>query len=64
MGVNVGTVPMGAFVAIIVAVVLIIGVVIGRRRGRLQSRGGLIAVAALVAILVIYAMTGGFVPST
>ena len=62
MGVHVGTLPVGAFVAIVVGVVLVIGVVIGRRRGHFRSQGGLIAVAVLVALLVIYAMTGGFYP--
>jgi hypothetical protein len=62
MGVHVGTSPVGAFVAIIVAVVLIIGVVIARRRGQLQSRGAVIAVAVIVALLIVYGMTGGFIP--
>jgi hypothetical protein len=62
MGVNVGTLPVGAFAAIIIAVVLIIGAVLARRRGQLQSRGAVIAVAIIVALLIIYGMTAGFVP--
>jgi hypothetical protein len=62
MGVNVGTAPVSAFLAILVALVLIIGFVVARRRGHLRSRGALFAAAIVVALLIIFAMTGGFVP--
>jgi len=51
-----------AFIALILAVVIIIATVYARRRGHLQSRGALLAVAVLVALLAAYGMTGGRLP--
>lgn len=62
MGVNVGTLPVVAFGAIILAVVLVIAALMARRRGHLQNRGLLIAIAVVVVLLIAFGMTGGFVP--
>jgi hypothetical protein len=62
MGVDVATVPVLAFAALFLAPVLIIGVVVARRRGALRSRGSLIGVGIVVAILLAFGMTGGFLP--
>jgi hypothetical protein len=62
MGVDVATVPVLAFAALFLAPVLIIGVVVARRRGALRSRGSLIAVGIVVALLLAFGMTGGFLP--
>jgi predicted hotdog family 3-hydroxylacyl-ACP dehydratase len=62
MGVNVGTLPVSAFIALIAAAVLVIVGVIARRRGHLRSRAGVIAIAIIIALLVIFGMTGGFLP--
>jgi hypothetical protein len=60
--VNVSAAPVGAFLALILAVVIIGIAVDARRRGALQSRGAMIAIAVVVALLVIYGMTAGFLP--
>jgi hypothetical protein len=60
--VNVSAAPVGAFLALILAVVIIGIAVYARRRGGLQSRGVMIAIAVVVALLVIYGMTAGFLP--
>jgi len=60
--VTVSAAPVGAFIALILAVVIIGVAVYARRHGGLQSRGSLIAVAVVVALLVIYGMTAGFLP--
>jgi hypothetical protein len=62
MGVRVAEGGIGAFVALIVAVILIGVAVYARRRGHLRSRGALMAVAAVIFVLVAYGMTGGFLP--
>ncbi|HZC37207.1 MAG TPA: hypothetical protein VE221_00875 [Sphingomicrobium sp.] len=62
MGVRVGAIPVSAFVAIIIAVLLIGITVSARRRGHLESRGALIAVAVIVALLIIYGMAVGLIP--
>jgi hypothetical protein len=61
--VNVGTAPVGAFIALILAVVIIGVAVYARRHGGLRNRGALIAVAIVVALLVAYGMTGGILPA-
>jgi hypothetical protein len=63
MGVRVGTLPVSAFIAIIVAAILIGVAVYARRRGHLQSRGALIAIAVIVALLIVYGMALGLVPT-
>jgi uncharacterized membrane protein YoaK (UPF0700 family) len=62
MGVNVGTLPVSAFIALIVAVVVVIIGTIARRRGYLQSRGAVLAIAIVVALLIAFGMTGGMLP--
>ena len=59
MGVNVGAASIGAFIALIVAVALVIGSVVARRRGALRSRTSIIVIAIIVALLVIYGMGFG-----
>ena len=62
MGVNVAEGAVGAFVALVLAV-LVIGVTFyARRTGHLRSRAALIAIAVLVALLIVYGMTGGLLP--
>ena len=63
MGVRVGALPVSAFIAIIIAVILIGVAVYARRRGHLQSRGALIGIAVIVALLVVYGMALGLVPT-
>ena len=53
MGVRVGALPVSAFVAIILAVIFIGAALHARRRGHLQSRGALIAVAVIVGLLIV-----------
>jgi hypothetical protein len=62
VGVNVGVAPVSAFLALIIAVILIGAVVYGRRHGHLRARGTLVAIAIIVALLVAFGMTGGLVP--
>jgi threonine/homoserine efflux transporter RhtA len=64
VGVNVGAAPVGAFIALIAAVILIGIIVVARRRGHVRDRGALIAIGVIVALLVAFGMTGGFVPGT
>ena len=63
MGVNVGVLPVSAFIAIILAVILIGVAVYARRRGHLQNRGALIAIAVIIALLIVYGMALGLVPT-
>jgi hypothetical protein len=62
MGVNVATVPVLAFASLFLVPVIIIGVVVARRHGALRGRGALIVVGVIVAALVAFGMTAGFVP--
>jgi hypothetical protein len=62
LGVDVAASGVGAFLALIAAVILIGIVFYARRTGHLRGRGVVLAVAALVAVLVVYGMTGGFLP--
>lgn len=55
--------PVSAFIAIIVAVILIGVTLYARRRGHLQSRGALIAIAVIIALLIVYGMALGLVPT-
>jgi hypothetical protein len=61
MGVNVGAVAVGAFIALVLAVVLIIGTVIARRRGHIHDRHVLWIIAVLVFVLIIYGMGFGVI---
>jgi hypothetical protein len=61
MGVNVGAVPVGAFIALVLAVVLIIATVIARRRGHIHNRHLLWIIAILIFVLIIYGMGFGVI---
>jgi hypothetical protein len=50
-----------AFFALLLAGVVILAAVVASRRGKL-SRGALIGIAAVIALLVGFGMTGGVVP--
>jgi len=63
MGVNVGALPVSAFIAIVLAVILVGVAVYARRRGHLQSRGALIAIAVIITLLIVYGMALGLVPT-
>ena len=56
MPVDVGTAPALGFVALIVAAVVILATAYARRSGHLRSRGALIAIAILVALLIVYGL--------
>ena len=64
MGVNTSEAGVGAFIALIAAVIVLGIVYYARRRGYLRSRGALIVMAIAVASLVAYGMTGGVLPLT
>jgi hypothetical protein len=62
MGVRIAEGSIAAFIALIVAALLIGLVFYARRRGHPVGRGGLLAIAAIVFLLVAYGMTGGVPP--
>jgi hypothetical protein len=62
MGVNVGAIPIGAFIAIILAVVVIIVAVAARRRGHIHDRHVLWIIAIIIFLLIVYGMGFGVVP--
>jgi hypothetical protein len=64
MGVDVAGGSVAAFLALILAVALIGVAVFARRRGHLQSRPLAYGLGAIVLLLVVYGMTGGFLPRT
>jgi hypothetical protein len=64
MGVNVSELGVSAFISLFVVMALIGVVVYMRRRGHLQSRGVVIALAALVGLLIVFGMGAGLVPSS
>jgi hypothetical protein len=59
MGVNVGAIPVGAFIALVLAVALIIGTVAARRRGHIHNRHVLVVIAIIIFVLIIYGMGFG-----
>lgn len=59
MRVNTSEAGVGAFMALLAAMIVIGIVYYARRRGYLQGRGPLIVLAILVALLVAYGMSGG-----
>ena len=63
MGVKVAALPISAFLALILAVVVIGVTAYARRHGHLQSRGALIAIMVLVGALIVYGMGIGLLPS-
>ena len=64
MGLRVGTRPVSAFVAILVALVLIGGGVFAYRRGYIRSRAALVAIAILVGLLIVWRMAPGVASSS
>jgi hypothetical protein len=62
MGVNVGAVPIGAFVALILAVVVIIVTIAARRHGHIHDRHVLWIIAVIIFLLIVYGMGFGVVP--
>lgn len=62
MDVRIAEGGIGAFVALLLAVVLIVAVVAARRRGHIRSRAALLGLGALVFLLIAYGMTGGLLP--
>jgi Mg/Co/Ni transporter MgtE len=59
MGVNVGAVPVGAFIALVLAAVLVIATIAARRRGHIHDRHVLVVIAAIIFVLIIYGMGFG-----
>lgn len=59
MGVTISEAGTGAFIALVLAVVLIGVVFYARRTGHLRNRGALVAIAALIGLMVAYGMSGG-----
>jgi hypothetical protein len=64
MGDRVGTLPVSAFVALILAILLIGGGVFLYRRAYVRSRAALVAIAILIALLVIRGMGLGVAPTS
>jgi hypothetical protein len=64
MGVNVGVVPVAAFLAPILAVILIGAVAYARWHGHIRNRGTLVGLAIVVALLIGFGMTGGLLPGS
>jgi hypothetical protein len=56
MGVNVDALSVGAFISLLLAVALIIGVVIARRKGHIHNRHVLVVLAIIIFVLVVYGM--------
>jgi threonine/homoserine/homoserine lactone efflux protein len=63
MGVDVGALPITAFLALLLAPVLILIAVLARRRGHLRSKGALIAISGVIGVLIIFGMGLGLVPT-
>ncbi len=64
MGVRVGTLPASAFVAILVAMVLIGGGVFAYRQGYIRSRAALVAIGIVIGLLIVWGMSPGVAPSS
>jgi uncharacterized membrane protein YhaH (DUF805 family) len=61
MGVNVAAVPVGAFISLVLAVVLIIATVAARRRGHIHDRHVLWIIAVIIFVLIVYGMGFGMI---
>lgn len=61
MGVNVGAVPVGAFIALVLAVVVIVVTLIARRHGRIHNRHVLWVIAIIIFLLIVYGMGFGVI---
>ena len=59
MDVNIGLVPVSAFIALILAVAIIIVTVVARRRGHIHDRHVLWVIAIIIFVLIIYGMGFG-----
>ncbi len=64
MDVRVGTLPVSAFIALVLAVLLIGAGVFLYRRGYVRSRAALVAIAILIALLVVWGMGPGVAPTS
>jgi hypothetical protein len=62
LGVDVSGSAIAAFAALVLAIIVVGVVYYARRKGHLHSRPALIALAVLAGLLVVYGMTGGFLP--
>ena len=56
MDVNIGLVPVSAFIALILAVAIIIVTVVARRRGHIHNGHVLTVIAAIIFALIVYGM--------
>ena len=61
MGVSVGAVPVGAFISLVVAVVLILATVAARRHGHIQGRHLLWIISTIVFVLIVYGLGFGVI---
>ena len=63
MGVDVGILPVSAFLALILAPIIILAAIYARRHGHLRSRAAIIAIAAIIGLLIVFGMGLGLVPT-
>lgn len=61
MGVNIAAGAVGAFIALVLAVVLIIGTVMARRRGHIEDRHAIWILAIVIVVLIIYGLGFGVI---
>lgn len=61
MGVHVGALPVGAFISLVLAVVIVIVTVVARRRGHIHNVHVLWVIAALIFVLIVYGMGFGVI---
>jgi predicted Na+-dependent transporter len=61
MGVNVGLLPVGAFISLLLAIILIVATVAARRRGHIHDRHVLVVIAAIIFVLIVYGMGFGVI---
>ena len=64
MDVRVGGFPVSAFVALVVAALLVGAGVFVYRRGYIRSRAALVAIAIVIALLVVWGMGPGVAPNS
>ena len=64
MDVRVGVFPVSAFVALVVAALLVGAGVFVYRRGYIRSRAALVAIAIVIALLVVWGMGPGVAPNS
>jgi uncharacterized membrane protein YoaK (UPF0700 family) len=61
MGVNVAAVPVGAFIALVLAAVVIVVAVVARRHGHIHDRHVLWVIAIIIFLLIVYGMGFGVI---